>query len=91
MARSVTVTKWPGLDRPLVRLQLAVAGRAAAAAARRPPRRSIRASGRSSFSPFHCGRSNSGRTSMSNSKTIGPSSGSWIESMSKSGSLIAVN
>ena len=41
-------------------------------------------------SPRHCGKSNSGRTSMSNSKVIGPSSGTSTASKSKSGSPIAV-
>ena len=39
--------------------------------------------------PFHFGMSNSGRTSMSNSKVSGPSSGNSTASKSKSGSLMA--
>ena len=47
--------------------------------------------GRLSFSPFHCGMSNSGRTSIVNSNVIGPSLGTSTASRSKFGSLIAVN
>ncbi len=45
--------------------------------------------GRSIVKPFHCGRSNSGRTSRLNSNVIGPASGTSMAPRSMSGSLIA--
>ena len=68
------------LGRAVERHQLAVAGQHLLQAAGRRPCRVNSRIGRSIVRPFHCGRSNSGRTSRSNSNVIGPSSGTSIAS-----------